>query len=80
MKVKSIQQYNKENPRIKLDLSFRLLQEIKNFVLTSDIKTCVNACFGCAMIIARCCNCNAGPFYCSLWLLRRQRPINCAKR
>ncbi len=45
MKVKSVQQYNEENLTFKLDLNFRLLQTIKNVVLTSDHKTYVNACF-----------------------------------
>ncbi len=54
MNVKSIQQYNQENPR--MSLNFRLLQTISNLVFTSDYITYVKACFGCAMIIAKYCN------------------------
>ncbi len=38
---------------------------LRNFALTSDHKIYANACFGCALIITRCCI--AKPFHCSLW-------------
>ncbi len=50
MKVKTFQQYNEENPGIKLDLSFRLLAKNLEFLHASDHQTYVNACFG-------LCNC-----------------------